>query len=190
MQPNACGKSQAAARPRSRRSSKLARIGICPYRQCFVYQAQGSQWPRVIVPITRSRVLDRTLVYTAVTRAQRQVINPLASAGRRSKTLYSLTSNALTESFPDKGGQDRGLGDVPIADASEVESCPDREKMLPRLRPREYSARAISRPPIRFDAKREVPPCSLPEQRRISVLPQFSTMFSHSRVRRCWIPGP
>lgn len=39
-----------------------------------VHKAQGSQWPRVIVPLTGSRLLDRTLVYTAVTRAQRQVI--------------------------------------------------------------------------------------------------------------------
>lgn len=39
-----------------------------------VHKAQGSQWPRVIVPLTGSRLLDRTLVYTAVTRAQQQVI--------------------------------------------------------------------------------------------------------------------
>lgn len=39
-----------------------------------VHKAQGSQWPRVIVPVTRNRLLDRTLLYTAITRAQRQVI--------------------------------------------------------------------------------------------------------------------
>ena len=39
-----------------------------------VHKAQGSQWPRIIVPISGNRLLDRTLVYTAVTRAQRQVI--------------------------------------------------------------------------------------------------------------------
>jgi len=39
-----------------------------------VHKAQGSQWERVIVPITGNRLLDRTLVYTALTRAQRQVI--------------------------------------------------------------------------------------------------------------------
>jgi exodeoxyribonuclease V alpha subunit len=39
-----------------------------------VHKAQGSQWPRVIVPVTRSRLLDRTLLYTAITRAQGQVI--------------------------------------------------------------------------------------------------------------------
>lgn len=39
-----------------------------------VHKAQGSQWLRVIVPVTGNRLIDRTLVYTAVTRAQRQVI--------------------------------------------------------------------------------------------------------------------
>lgn len=39
-----------------------------------VHKAQGSQWQRVIVPVTGSRLLDRTLLYTAVTRAQRQVV--------------------------------------------------------------------------------------------------------------------
>ena len=39
-----------------------------------VHKAQGSQWPRIIVPVTRSRLLDRTLLYTAITRAQVQVI--------------------------------------------------------------------------------------------------------------------
>lgn len=39
-----------------------------------VHKAQGSQWPRVIVPLTGSRLLDRTLIYTAITRAQRQVL--------------------------------------------------------------------------------------------------------------------
>lgn len=39
-----------------------------------VHKAQGSQWPRVVVPLTGHRLLDRTLVYTAVTRAQKQVL--------------------------------------------------------------------------------------------------------------------
>ncbi|CAM8670457.1 RecD ATP-dependent exoDNAse (exonuclease V), alpha subunit - helicase superfamily I member [Comamonadaceae bacterium] len=39
-----------------------------------VHKAQGSQWPRVIVPLTGHRLLDRTLIYTAVTRAQQQVL--------------------------------------------------------------------------------------------------------------------
>ena len=39
-----------------------------------VHKAQGSQWPVVVVPIFASRILDRTLVYTAATRATNQVI--------------------------------------------------------------------------------------------------------------------
>lgn len=39
-----------------------------------IHKAQGSQFPRVIVPVRRSRLLDRTLLYTAITRAQQQVI--------------------------------------------------------------------------------------------------------------------
>ncbi|KAA1015239.1 AAA family ATPase [Paraburkholderia panacisoli] len=39
-----------------------------------VHKAQGSQWPRVVIPVTGNRLLDRTLLYTAITRAQEQVI--------------------------------------------------------------------------------------------------------------------
>ncbi|MCF5711036.1 AAA family ATPase [Pseudomonas tremae] len=39
-----------------------------------VHKAQGSQFKRVIIPVRYSRILDRTFVYTAVTRAQVQVI--------------------------------------------------------------------------------------------------------------------
>jgi exodeoxyribonuclease V alpha subunit len=39
-----------------------------------VHKSQGSQFKRVIVPVRKSRVLDRTFVYTAITRAQVQVI--------------------------------------------------------------------------------------------------------------------
>jgi exodeoxyribonuclease V alpha subunit len=39
-----------------------------------VDKAQGSKWPRVILPLTGHRLLDRTLIYTAITRAQTQVL--------------------------------------------------------------------------------------------------------------------
>lgn len=39
-----------------------------------VHKSQGSQWPCVILPIFQSRILDRTLIYTAITRATKQVI--------------------------------------------------------------------------------------------------------------------
>ncbi|MEE4454798.1 AAA family ATPase [Novosphingobium resinovorum] len=38
------------------------------------HKAQGSQFDTVIVPVVRSRIMDRTLLYTAVTRAKHQVI--------------------------------------------------------------------------------------------------------------------
>jgi exodeoxyribonuclease V alpha subunit len=39
-----------------------------------VHKAQGSQFKRVIVPVTPSRLLDRTLIYTALTRGIEQVV--------------------------------------------------------------------------------------------------------------------
>lgn len=39
-----------------------------------IHKAQGSQFRRVIIPVRKGRLLDRTLLYTAVTRAERQVI--------------------------------------------------------------------------------------------------------------------
>lgn len=39
-----------------------------------VHKAQGSQWKRVIVPVVGNRMLDRSLLYTALTRAQAQVV--------------------------------------------------------------------------------------------------------------------
>lgn len=38
------------------------------------HKAQGSQFDTVVIPVTWSRILDRTLLYTAVTRAKRRVI--------------------------------------------------------------------------------------------------------------------
>ena len=38
------------------------------------HKAQGSQFETVIVPVTDSRILDRTLLYTALTRATRRVV--------------------------------------------------------------------------------------------------------------------
>jgi exodeoxyribonuclease V alpha subunit len=39
-----------------------------------VHKAQGSQFRRVAIPITRCRLLDRTLIYTALTRGIEQVV--------------------------------------------------------------------------------------------------------------------
>lgn len=48
-----------------------------------VHKSQGSQWPVVIVPVFRSMILDRNLIYTAITRASEKVVlvgDPLAFA--------------------------------------------------------------------------------------------------------------
>ena len=55
------------------------------------HKLQGSQVARVVVPIYESRVLDPSWVYTAITRAERQVIlvgdlTVLRMALRRSRT--------------------------------------------------------------------------------------------------------
>ncbi|MDQ3059158.1 MAG: ATP-dependent RecD-like DNA helicase [Pseudomonadota bacterium] len=72
-----------------------------------VHKAQGSQFTRVIVPIGQSRLLDQTLIYTAVTRGVDQVvlvgdeqaalaaIRALASAERRHIGLPSLLKTSL-----------------------------------------------------------------------------------------------
>jgi exodeoxyribonuclease V alpha subunit len=39
-----------------------------------VHKAQGSQWAIIIIPLTANRLLDRTLIYTAMTRARTKVI--------------------------------------------------------------------------------------------------------------------
>ncbi|MBF0503071.1 MAG: AAA family ATPase [Candidatus Riflebacteria bacterium] len=39
-----------------------------------VHKAQGSQFPRIIVPVYGAKNVDRTMLYTAITRAQGQVI--------------------------------------------------------------------------------------------------------------------
>lgn len=39
-----------------------------------IHKAQGSQWPRIIIPVMRHRLLDRSLIYTAITRAQQQAL--------------------------------------------------------------------------------------------------------------------
>jgi len=70
-----------------------------------VHKAQGSQWPVVIVPIFPSRLMDRTLIYTAITRATHQVVlcgdldvlhrairEEAASAGRMTKFAERLAS--------------------------------------------------------------------------------------------------
>lgn len=73
-----------------------------------VHKSQGSQFKRVIVPIRESRLLDQTLIYTAVTRGVDQVvmvgneqaalkaIKAPASAARRHITLPLLLEGTVS----------------------------------------------------------------------------------------------
>lgn len=77
-----------------------------------VHKAQGSQFPRVIMPIVRSRLLDRSMLYTAITRAQEQVVllgdrrafeQAVAADGiscRRQVCLGQIIANRLTHPAP------------------------------------------------------------------------------------------
>jgi exodeoxyribonuclease V alpha subunit len=47
---------------------------IAPAYGITVHKAQGSQFKRVAIPITKCRLLDRTLIYTALTRGIEQVV--------------------------------------------------------------------------------------------------------------------
>lgn len=72
-----------------------------------VHKSQGSQFKRVIVPIRASRLLDQTLIYTAITRGVEQVvlvgdlgaanasIKAPATAARRNVMLPKLLAKGL-----------------------------------------------------------------------------------------------
>jgi len=72
-----------------------------------IHKSQGSQFERVIIPVRRSRLLDQTLIYTAITRGVEQVVlvgdreaadaairNP-PSSSRRKTTLREILNDAL-----------------------------------------------------------------------------------------------
>lgn len=73
-----------------------------------IHKAQGSAFKRIIVPITPSRLLDRTLLYTAITRTEQQVIlvgdwkaakqaalNPPHAKSRRVALKYLLAQRVI-----------------------------------------------------------------------------------------------
>lgn len=69
-----------------------------------VHKSQGSQFGRVIIPVRPSRLLDRTLLYTAVTRAERHVIligDPAAA-------------KAAVEGVPHAARRKVGLGELVV----------------------------------------------------------------------------
>lgn len=76
-----------------------------------VHKSQGSQWPVVIVPVFMNRLLDRTLLYTAITRATEQVVlvgvrTVFEDATRnpsRASQRHTTLAERLTALKPDTG---------------------------------------------------------------------------------------
>ena len=58
-----------------------------------LHKAQGSQFPRVIVPVNRARLLDRSWIYTAITRAEKE----LHLVGPRSLLEAAILREGATE---------------------------------------------------------------------------------------------
>jgi ATP-dependent exoDNAse (exonuclease V) alpha subunit len=53
----------------------LGDAGALALAYCLtVHKAQDSQFRRILMPVFRSRILDRSLLYTALTRATQQVV--------------------------------------------------------------------------------------------------------------------
>lgn len=53
---------------------QMVEVGIELAYGITVHKAQGSEFNRVVVPLTKARGLDRSLIYTALTRAKQQVV--------------------------------------------------------------------------------------------------------------------
>jgi exodeoxyribonuclease V alpha subunit len=72
-----------------------------------IHKAQGSGFARVIIPVRQSKLLDRTLLYTAVTRAEQQVIlvgdvqaaQAAVMAARHSDRRHVALGNLLSDQF-------------------------------------------------------------------------------------------
>jgi exodeoxyribonuclease V alpha subunit len=85
-----------------------------------VHKAQGSQFSRVIVPVYGARNLDRTMLYTAITRAKHQVImvgdidvarravKALPHASHRQVALAEMMESGGKQKTTEELGQDPG----------------------------------------------------------------------------------
>jgi exodeoxyribonuclease V alpha subunit len=63
-----------------------------------VHKSQGSQFKQVIVPIRKNRLLDLTLLYTAITRAVDQVVL-IGDVDAAKKALSKISANTRTVGF-------------------------------------------------------------------------------------------
>jgi exodeoxyribonuclease V alpha subunit len=61
-----------------------------------LHKAQGSQFGRAVIPLTRSRLADRTWLYTAVTRAERQAVF-IGERGFFANAVRNLPSASLRQ---------------------------------------------------------------------------------------------
>lgn len=72
---------------------------IDPAYALTIHKAQGSQWRRVVVVVHRSGLLDRSMLYTAITRAAEQVVlvgdHHQLAAAVAAETLASRRQTAL-----------------------------------------------------------------------------------------------
>ena len=75
---------------------------IRPAYAVSLHKAQGSQFPRVIIALTNSKMLDRSWIYTALTRAEKQIeivgtpeqfeaaVGRIPAASKRNTSLHRL----------------------------------------------------------------------------------------------------
>lgn len=89
---------------------------------CSVHKSQGSEFPIVILPITRSyyRMLRRNLIYTAITRSKQSLIlcgeeDALRMGVERADELSRLTTlcHKLQESIPANGTETNSETQIP-----------------------------------------------------------------------------
>ncbi len=110
----------------------------------------------------------------------------LSDVLERSKQTLSHSLAEATFKYPQKSGSpsiSEGITAASVTRCSLVffeRRAPRRANKPSRSLPRETCRLDTSRSPIRREANCDVPPCSLAEQRKISVLPQFSTIVCAS----------
>ncbi len=58
-----------------------------------LHKAQGSQFPRVIIPLSKSRLIDRQWLYTAITRAE----NEVHLVGPRNRLIEAIEKESVSK---------------------------------------------------------------------------------------------
>ena len=154
-----------------------------------VHRSQGSEYPAVVVPLTMSAytLLQRNLLYTAVTRAKRLVVlvgsrKALAIAVRTAGTGRRHT--ALTHRLQ-KPERDQTLIVTPAARAAG-------HLQVPRAAPARAGTRGCPPPPITGHTMARWPPCSRGRLRGAggpSAGEEIGALASFLRPSRMGCPG-